>query len=115
MLRFQPGVAVRYYNSRITPILEYASAWGLRAQMYVDVNAIDDKQHGATTLHGYSLAVDLDTDGDRPADLLSLHGWLARYLPLEYDVILERDHVHVEFDLISRAPAHRRATTVPTS
>lgn len=108
MLRFQPGVQVKYYNSRLTPIFEYASVWGLRERTYVDVNSIDDKIHGATTLHGFSLAVDLDTDGDRPADLKSLHGFLARYLPLEYDVVLEKDHVHVEYDLISRSPARAK-------
>jgi len=111
MLRFSPGVQVQYFNSRLTIVLEYASVWGLRARTAVDVNAIDDKQHGAITLHGFSLAVDLDTDGDRLADLKSLHGFLARYLPLEYDVVLEGDHVHVEFDMISRAPARAKALT----
>jgi len=64
----------------------------------VYVTSIDDKQHGATTLHGWSLAVDLGVAGNVVAQLEKLHGFLARYLPLEYDVILERDHVHVEFD-----------------
>jgi len=110
MIRFQAGVQVKYYNSRLTPVFEYASAWGLRERTWVDVNSIDDKQHGTTTLHGFSLAVDLDVDGDRPADLKALHGFLARYLPLEYDVVLEVDHVHIEYDLISRAP--QRAKTI---
>lgn len=115
MLRFQPGVQVKYYNSRLTPIFEYASAWGLRERTYVDVNAIDDKTHGAQTLHGFSLAVDLDTDGHRAADLKSLHGWLSRYLALEYDVVLEADHVHVEFDLISRAANRAKAAAAATA
>lgn len=116
MLRFQPGVQVKVYNSRLTPILEYASLWGLRERTYVDVNSIDDKVHGPTTLHGSSLAVDLDTDGDKPEDLAKLWTWLARYLPDEYDVILEKDHVHVEFDLISRVPARSRVlATIPAA
>jgi hypothetical protein len=94
-------------------VFEYASAWGLRERTWVDVNSIDDKQHGTTTLHSYSLALNLDTDGDRPADLKSLHGWLARYLPLEYDVVLESDHVHIEYDLISRAPNRAKAAAAP--
>lgn len=104
MLRFAPGVHVKYFNRRLSDVLEYASAWGILSRIVVDVNSIDDKAHGARSLHQWSLAVDLDTDGDRSADLQRLHGFLARYLPPEYDVVLEQDHVHVEFDA-KRRPA----------
>ena len=104
MLRFQPGVQVQYFTSRMTTIFEYASVWGLRARAFVNVRAIDDTAQGAMTLHGYSLAIDLDVASDRASDLKSLYGFLARYLPLEYDIVLRHDCVHVEYDLISRAP-----------
>lgn len=104
MIRFAPGVQIAYYNSRLSPILEYASVWSLRARIDVDVNSIDDKGHGPRTLHGDSLAVDLDTAGDVFADLVKMHKFLARYLPIEYDVVLEKDHVHVEWDVHRPTP-----------
>lgn len=99
MIRFMPGVQVNYFHSRLLPPLEYACAWALLARVAVDINSIDDKAHGANSLHHFSLAIDLDTDGDRVEDLARLHGFLARYLPPEWDVVLEKDHVHVELDM----------------
>jgi hypothetical protein len=106
MIRFSAGVVVNHWNERLHAVLEYASAWSNLTSIVVDINSIDDKAHGPTTLHHWSLALDLDTDGDRAADLASLHAFLCRYLPHDYDVVLERDHIHVEFDLKRRtAPA----------
>lgn len=113
MLRFQPGVEIAYWNPRLNDIFTYASAWGALRGLRVDVNSIDDKTHGAGTLHGWSLAVDLDTEGDRHDDLGRLFGFLARYLPDEYDVVLEKDHVHVECDLGRRPPPSVAPAPVP--
>lgn len=107
MVRFKPEVRIAYFHPRLAEILEYASVWSLRAGIDVEVNSINDSQHGATTLHVYDLAVDLDTAGDKPADLSKLYAWMARYLPAGYDVLNEGDHVHVEID------AGRKAVTAP--
>ncbi len=103
MLNFRPGVRALWWSQHLSTVLELACAWSAVARVDVDVNSIDDKQHGVGTLHGWGLAVDLDTVGDKPADLASLHGFLARYLPPAYDVVLEATHVHVEFDMKRKA------------
>jgi len=113
MLRFQPGVQVQYFTSRMTPIFEYASVWGLRARAFVNVRMIDDPANGSTTLRGYSLAVDLDVASGRHSDLKSLYGFLARYLPLEYGIVLRHDHVRIEYDLISHAPERAKQIASP--
>jgi len=102
MLRFTAGVFSHVFRSELAVVLHHASVWSMLAGVHVDVNALDDKQHGAGTLHGFGLAVDLDTAGDRPIDLARLYGYLARVLLPGYDVVLESDHVHVEWD------AHRK-------
>lgn len=104
MLRFKPEVRVAYFHHLLAMALEYACVWSLRTGIDVDVNSVNDSVHGATSLHAYDLAIDFDTSGDKPADLVKLHAWLARYLPDEFDVILEGDHVHVEIDRRRKAP-----------
>ena len=50
------------------------------------------------SLHYADLAVDLDTAGDQLGDLVDLDRFLAENLGGGYDVVLEPDHIHVEFD-----------------
>jgi hypothetical protein len=103
MLRFEPTVRIVYFSEPLSKALHLASVWALVSKIGLVVNSIDDLQHGPTTLHGFSLAVDLDTEGDKPEDLRPLYGYLARHLPEGFEVLLERDHVHVEWDM-HRAP-----------
>src|SRR5688572_29062227 len=106
MLRFKPECRIAWFHSKLGVILEYASAFSLRTGIDVEINSMNDSRHGAASLHPYDLAVDLDTVGDKPTDLVKLNAWLARYLPDGYDVVLEGDHVHVEIDYRRRAPHH---------
>lgn len=107
MLRINPDVRINYFTRRLGDALEYASVWSLQAREDVFVTSIDDKQHGEATLHGASLAVDLSVAGNVDAKLERLYRFLARYLPAEFDVVLELDHVHVEWDM------HRRLAATP--
>lgn len=104
MLRFEPTFRIGVLHVEIAVILHHASIWSRLAKVDLVVNSGSDGTHGKGTLHPWDLAVDLDTEGDRPADTEQLYGYLARILPLDYDVILEKDHVHVEFDA-RRRPA----------
>lgn len=105
MIRFKPGVRVSYFSSALACILHKASIWSLRERIDVEVNSIDDPAPGRdpNTRHGDSLAVDLDTAGDSALDGKALAAYLWRVLPDGYDVVLEKDHVHVERD-VHRAP-----------
>lgn len=109
MLRWKHGVFCHVFREELARVLHHASVWSEIAGIGVEVNALADSTHGASSLHPWDLAADLDTDGDKPADLAQLHGYLARVLGAEYDVLLEGDHVHVEWDarrkLATLAPA----------
>jgi hypothetical protein len=113
MLRFEPTVRIVYFSEPLSKTLHLASVWALVSRLGVVVNSIDDLQHGVGTLHGFSLALDLDTEGDRPEDLPKLHGYLARHLPPGFDVLLEKDHVHVEWDTHRPRPPAPPALTKP--
>lgn len=100
MLRFASTVRIEFLGHPLTQILASACIWSMRARVDVAVNSVDDTAPGrsSATLHGDSLAVDLDTAGDRPDDLKRLGEYLRHQLAPGFDVVLEADHVHVEYD-----------------
>lgn len=104
MLRFKPEVRIRTMPPELAAILAAAALWSEQERIDVEINSINDGDtlHRVDSLHGYDLAADLDTAGDKPADLERLYRFMRRVLRPEYDVINEKDHVHVECDYASR-------------
>jgi hypothetical protein len=98
MVRFEPTFRLGVLHIETALVLHHASIWSRLAGIDLVVNAGSDGAHRAGSLHPWDLALDLDTEGDRPDDIEQLHGYLARILPFEFDVVLEVDHVHVEYD-----------------
>src|SRR5438067_231404 len=100
MLQFKPEVRIVVLTAQLADVLRIASIWSLRSRVHVEVNSIDDQAPGrvADTLHGYSLAVDLDTVGDKRTDTEELADFLRRTLDPQFDVLWETNHVHVEWD-----------------
>lgn len=114
MIRWKAGVYAHVLRLEVALALHHASVWSEIADVGVVVNALADSAHGANSLHAWDLAVDLDTDGDRLSHLAQLCGYLARILPPGYDVVLENDHVHVEWDVKRHPPAVAPAIAHPT-
>lgn len=110
-IRFKPEVRIVYMTEQIADVLRLAALWSLRSRVDVEVNSIDDGQgvHIATTLHGCSLAIDLDTVGDKAPETQQLAEWLRRTCEPQYDIVWEGNHVHVEWD-VHRGPLLRRQT-----
>lgn len=104
MIRFAPTVRIVYMSAHLAEALAIASRWSLERRVDLDVNSVDDGQHGAGTLHGASLALDLDPASDRADHTRDLAIYLARQLPPPWQVVLESDHVHVEWDTGRRVP-----------
>ena len=100
MVRFKAEVRFRFLTAQLADVLEAAARWSCVTTIDVEVNSINDSHaaHAPASLHTFDLAVDLDTVGDRTADLKSLFVFLARVLPPQFDVVFEGDHVHVEYD-----------------
>ncbi len=101
MIRFiaQPSgpVFIREFTPETTILFIVADRWSRGAGVAIDVNAIDNGAHGPGTLHGQSRAWDLDTQGDKPEHLVDLWRYLRALLPPGFDVVREKDHVHVEW------------------
>lgn len=110
-VRFKPEVRIVYLTAQLADILQQAALWSLRSRIDVEVNSIDDGAavHMPTTLHGCSLAIDLDTVGDKQPETQQLADWLRRTLDPQYDLVWEGNHVHVEWDA-HRPQLLKRAT-----
>ena len=98
MLLLKPGVRVAGLRSEI--LLAVVAAERVCAEMGVDcvVTACVDGVHQAGSLHYCGLAADLRSRDFRPGDLDKAIARIRQCLGTDYDVVLENDHVHVEFD-----------------
>lgn len=62
------------------------------------VTSVKDGKHGEASLHYEGKAVDLRIHNLVPLDVPKVIEKLRKRLGREYDVVLEKDHIHVEFD-----------------
>ena len=65
------------------------------------ITSARDGIHSAGSLHYYGLAVDIRASeawGYKYDEILALVDQLEDHLGDEYDVVLESDHIHVEYD-----------------
>ena len=62
------------------------------------VTSCVDSAHGTKSLHPFGYAVDLRTWNVPEKQAGAVAGKIKARLSVEYDVVLEDDHIHVEFD-----------------
>jgi hypothetical protein len=105
MIQFKPEVRIGYIDERLMLILQAAAIWSYQTRVGIEVNSINDGPgvHMVGSLHYRDLAIDLDTVGDKAADTQALAEFLRVWMPPQYDVLFESNHVHVEWDA-HRAP-----------
>lgn len=97
-MRIKPGVTMAGLDLRMRRVLvEADKIWRQLGAELVVTSALDG-EHSAGSLHYYGLAVDLRTKcfaGD-PGHPAAAAAMLQLALGDGYEVILERDHIHVE-------------------
>ena len=83
---------------------EMIAAWPVVSDIYNDhgydcvVTSVCDSKHGRGSFHYNGLATDFRTTTIDPRyDWANVSGDIRRALTDEYDVVLEADHIHVEF------------------
>jgi hypothetical protein len=62
------------------------------------ITSIDDSKHGIGTLHGQGYAFDLRTSYFTNNEQLLVSGEIRTKLGDNFDVVLEIDHIHIEYD-----------------
>lgn len=98
MLLLKPGVRVAGLRPEI--LFAVIAAERVCAEMGVDcvITACVDGVHKAGSLHYCGLAVDLRSRDFGPGDADEAIARIKQCLGADYDVVLENDHIHVEFD-----------------
>jgi hypothetical protein len=96
----KPGVDAKGIRNEILLALQVLSSifaehptWG-----ELVVTSLLDGEHMDGSLHYQGLAVDVRTRNIPPASLPILESESKTRLGVDYDVVLEADHLHVEFD-----------------
>ncbi|HZV07171.1 MAG TPA: hypothetical protein VE999_18965 [Gemmataceae bacterium] len=97
MLLLKPGVRVAGLRPEI--LIAIIAAERVCADMGVDcvITACVDGVHQAGSLHYCGLAVDLRSRDFRPGNADKAIARLKQCLGTDYDVVLETDHIHIEF------------------
>jgi len=97
MLLLKPGVRVAGMRPEI--LFAIIAAERVCAEMGVDcvVTACVDGVHQAGSLHYCGLAVDLRSRNFRPGDADKAIARIKQCLGADYDVVLENDHLHLEY------------------
>lgn len=89
------GVSLAGLQFVMRPVIQQAGKiWGKQGRRRLRITSATEGSHGINSLHPYGLALDLELP-PKPAVAVAS---LAMILGCNYDVVLERDHVHVEYD-----------------
>jgi hypothetical protein len=91
----KPGVNLNGLRSEMVVALLIAD--GVFGKHGVIVTSATDGKHGRGSLHYVGLAVDLRTRHLPQGVAAHLKGKLAEALGPQYDVVLEKTHLHVEY------------------
>ena len=99
MIRSKKGVKLTDLKSQIVfALINLNEIWALYFERDLWVTSVDDSVHGKGSLHPDGFALDI-----RTRDLSDLDKDLAvrkikEILGEEFDVVLESDHIHIEYD-----------------
>jgi hypothetical protein len=97
MLLLKPGVRVAGLRPEI--LLAVVAAERVFAEAHVDLmlTSCVEGRHSQASLHYAGQAVDLRTRDVAPADRAKLVERLRECVGEDYDVVLEADHIHLEY------------------
>lgn len=89
------GVVLAGLQIEMRPVMQQAALiWGHQGKYNLRITSGTEGSHSVGSLHPYGLALDIELP---PQPGLAISE-LKKALGCGYDVILEGDHVHVEYD-----------------
>lgn len=93
------GVDLRGISPQIAVAYTVACAIYMeRAGIHCWITSASDGKHGPNSLHYKGQALDLRTSSLSGALAIAVHASLKAALGEQFDVVLESDHIHLEFD-----------------
>ena len=109
-MKLKAGVSIQGIHPKITKALGYFdevyTAYNLPESAVVtsgtedppDTEDVREMAHSASSLHPCGRAVDLRTWDFTKKDLIDIVATAQDVLGDDYDIVLEVDHIHVEYD-----------------
>lgn len=92
-MKIKEGVRLKGIQPEMSVALQVANSLFVESREELVITSVSDGFHMAGSLHYAGHAVDL-----RRPIVSELAQELARRLGEEFDVVLEEDHIHVEYD-----------------
>lgn len=95
----KPGVDLRGVQPQMA--IAYCIACGVYHELAGTgcvITSCSDGKHGPNSLHYKGKALDLRTSNLRPEQVHPVYIKLKESLGAQFDVVLESDHIHCEFD-----------------
>lgn len=90
------GVDLRGLSPQMA--IAYTIACKVYGQYACVITSGSDGKHGPNSLHYSGQALDLRTNNLPPQAVQSIVDRLKEALGAQFDVVLESDHIHIEFD-----------------
>lgn len=96
IVSIKPGVRVRGLSNEILLAIMIAESVYRETEQSMVVTSLTDGKHSANSRHYTGDAVDLRLP--MPTTKLQIVSRLIAALGVDYDVVLENDHIHIEYD-----------------
>ena len=98
MIKFKKGTRVSGIRTEL--VLAILIAEGVYNKYGIDLvlTSLDDRRHSPTSLHYSGSAVDVRTRNlPRTVDVQTVGMEIRQALSNDYDVVVESDHIHIEY------------------
>lgn len=96
IVSIKPGVRVRGLSNEILLAIMIAQSVYSETEASMTITSLSDGRHSTNSLHHTGDAVDLRLP--MPVTREQIMSQLKKALGADYDVILEVDHIHIEYD-----------------
>jgi len=97
LLKCKKSVNVAHIKPEINLAIQVAlSVWSRQDEPVLTITSISDSEHGFASLHyvGYAVDIRIRELHSKPEELVKA---LTEFLPDDYDVVLESNHIHLEY------------------
>ena len=105
MIRVKKGVVFKAFRPEILELIVAITEISIRGGFDIWITSANDSKHRPNSYHFEDLAIDLrirNLSEEELKKLIECLHDLGRYIPQNheyYDVVLEKDHIHIEFDM----------------
>lgn len=99
----KPGVVFKEFNIFVLKIIHCLLDLEMQLGKEMVITSANDGKHKENSLHYKNLALDIRTRHLEKDEIQIVLNYLRTKLGGDYDVILESDHIHVEYDPKSSA------------